>query len=110
MDVRSLATGRLLATWTLGVLKPAEGSFYPTKPGMSEDVDENRVGLTGEARTAFINSAVDACNENSASPTYCSCYANAMADSLSTRELEEMSGNQDAGISVLRPKLDAAAR
>jgi hypothetical protein len=24
MDVRSLATGRLLATWTLGVLKPAE--------------------------------------------------------------------------------------
>ena len=24
MDVRSLATGKLLATWTLGVLKPAE--------------------------------------------------------------------------------------
>lgn len=26
MDVRSLATGRLLATWTLGSLKPAEGT------------------------------------------------------------------------------------
>ena len=24
MDVRSLATGKLLATWTLGVLKPTE--------------------------------------------------------------------------------------
>ena len=24
-DVRSLATGKLLATWTLGELKPAEG-------------------------------------------------------------------------------------
>ena len=33
MDVRSLVTGRLLATWTLGVLKPAEGSYDPTKPG-----------------------------------------------------------------------------
>ena len=24
MDVRSLATGKLLATWSLGILKPAE--------------------------------------------------------------------------------------
>ena len=53
MDVRSLATGRLLATWTLGVLKPAEGSYDPTKPEMSEGVDENHLGLTGEARTAW---------------------------------------------------------
>jgi len=114
MDVRSLATGRLLATWTLGVLKPAEGSYYPTnpenKPEMSEGVDENRIGLTGEARTAFINSAIDACNKSSTSPTYCSCYANAMADSVSTKELKEMSGNQEAGMSALWPKLEAAAR
>ena len=112
MDVRSLATGRLLATWTLGVLKPAERSYDPTKPEMSEGVDENRLGLTGEARTAFINSAIDACNKSSASPTYCSCYANAMADSLSIKELKEMSaaGNQEAGMTALRPKLEAAAR
>ena len=112
MDVRSLATGRLLATWTLGVLKPAEGSYDPTKPEMSEGVDENHLGLTGEARTAFINSAIDACNKSSASPTYCSCYANAMADSLSIKELKEMSaaGNQEAGMTALRPKLEAASR
>jgi len=96
------------------MLKPAEGSYYPTnpenKPEMSEGVDENRIGLTGEARTAFINSAIDACNKSSTSPTYCSCYANAMADSVSTKELKEMSGNQEAGMSALRPKLEAAAR
>ena len=112
MDVRSLATGRLLATWTLGVLKPVEGSYDPTKPDMSEGVNENHLGLTGEARTAFINSAIDACNKSSASPTYCSCYANAMAESLSIKELKEMSaaGNQEAGMAALRPKLEAASR
>src|SRR5262249_28120516 len=111
MDVRSLANGRLLATWTLGQLKPVEGSpITPTEPGNSESVDENHIGLTGEARTAFINSALDACNKSS--PTFCSCYANAMADSLSMAELKQMStaGNEeDRGI-AFRPKLEAAAR
>ena len=113
LDVRSLANGRLLATWTLGVLKPAEGGpTTPTKPGMSESVDENRIGLTGEARTAFINSALDACNKSSPSPTFCSCYANAMADSLSMTELKQMSaaGNEEASVIAFRPKLEAAAR
>ena len=106
--VRSLATGRLLATWTLGVLKPAEGSYDPTQPEMSEGVDENHLGLTGEARTAFINSAIDACNKSSASPTYCSCYANAMADSLSIKELKEASALGNRGVGT--PKLEAAAK
>ena len=112
MDVRSLATGRLLATWTLGVLKPAEGSYNPTKPGMSEGIDENRIGLTGEARTAFINSAIDACTKSSTSATYCSCYANAIADSLSIKEFKEMSaaGSTEAGMATFGPKLEAAAR
>ena len=50
--------------------------------------------------------------ESSASPTYCSCYANAMADSLSIKELKEMSaaGNQEAAMTALRPKLEAASR
>src|SRR5262245_16199248 len=59
MDVRSLATGKLLATWTLGALKPAEDTHGPTNPGMPEaNEDENR-GLTGEARAAFIKSAIE---------------------------------------------------
>ena len=58
MDVRSLATGKLLATWTLGVLKPAEER--PTRlTGRSAPMeDENRIGLTGQARAAFIKSAI----------------------------------------------------
>ena len=114
MDVRSLANGRLMATWTLGVLKPAEGgpTSPPTKPGMSESVDENRIGLTGEARAAFIRSALDACNKSSPSPTFCSCYANAMADRLSMTELKQMSsaGNGEASVIAFRSKLEAAAR
>ena len=38
MDVRSLATGKLLATWTLGVLKPAE---EPRQPDYSRNVRSN---------------------------------------------------------------------
>jgi hypothetical protein len=106
MDVRSLATGNLLATWTLGVLKPTQEPHDVTNPGMSEfmkpaqeprDVtnpgtsevmgDENRIGLTGQARADFIESAIYGCNTrgNSATPTFCSCYANALADSISTQ-------------------------
>ena len=126
MDVRSLATGNLLATWTLGVLKPAQEPYDVThppvqgphdvpSPGMSEVMgDENRIGLTGEARAAFISSAIDACNKRgqSAPPTDCSCYANAMADSISIKELKETSaaGTQEAGMIALRPKIDAAAK
>jgi hypothetical protein len=112
MDVRSLATGRLLATWTLGMLNPAEGSYHPTEPGSSGSLDENRIGLMGETRTSFIDKAIDACTKNSGSPTYCSCYANAMADSLSIKELKELStaGNQGSGMTALRSKLEEASR
>ena len=48
-DVRSLATGRLLAIWTLGTLKPADGSRDSTNPGTSAPLEgENRIGLTGK--------------------------------------------------------------
>ena len=115
MDVRSLATGKLLATWSFGVLKPVEEPHDVPNPGMSEVMeDENRIGLTGEARAAFIKSAIDVCNKsgNSGPPTYCSCYANAMADSVSIKELKETStlGNQEAVMIALRPKMDAAAK
>ena len=112
MDVRSLATGRLLATWTLGVLKPAEERPAVTNPESSGTMeDENRIGLTGEGRAAFIKSAIEECNRRSASVN-CSCYANAMADSLSIKELKETSASagRNAGTTALRPKLEAAAK
>ena len=47
MDVRSLGTGKLLATWTLGALEPAEEAREPTNPeGSGVNEDENRTGLT----------------------------------------------------------------
>ena len=114
MDVRSLATGNLLATWTLGVLKPAQESHDVTNPGTSEVMgDENRIGLTGQARADFIKLASDGCNSgDSASPTFCSCYAKAMADSISMKELNETSalGNVEGVWIALQPKMDAAAK
>ena len=104
MDVRSLGTGRLLATWTLGVLKPGEGRPATNNPEMSDEIeDNNHIGLTGEARAAFIKSAIDECNKKTTSSTYYSCYANAIADSVSVKELME-------GMAALRPKADAATK
>jgi hypothetical protein len=104
MDVRSLATGKLLATWTLGVLKPVEERPDLTNPGMPrENEGNNSIGLTGEARAAFVNSAIDECKKNTTSSTYCACYANAIADSVSVKELM-------GGMADLRPKANAAAK
>jgi hypothetical protein len=112
MDVRSLRTGKLLATWTLGALEPSGEPHDLTNPaGSGVMEDENRIGLTGEGRAAFIKSATEECNRRSASVD-CSCYANAMADSLSIKELKEASatGDLEAGMTALRPKLEAAAK
>ena len=110
MDVRSLATGKLLATWTLGALKPAEDTHGPTNPGMPEaNEDENR-GLTGEARAAFIKSAIEECNKrsNSTASINCSCYANVMADTLSIKKTLAL-GNPETRMTAVMPKLKAAA-
>ena len=112
MDVRSLGTGKLLATWTLGALKPSEEPHDLTNPRRSGDMgDENRIGLTGEARAALIKSAIEECHRRSA-PINCSCYANEMADSLSMKELKEASalGNREVGTTALGPKREAAAK
>ena len=59
MDVRSLSTGKLLATWTLGALKPAENVPDLANPGMSEaNKDKSRNGLTGQPRADFIKAAI----------------------------------------------------
>jgi hypothetical protein len=119
MDVRSLATGRLLATWSLGVLKPAEQPRDIPPPERSEtnsegseaNEDENRIGLTGEGRAVFIKSTIDECSKKSATIN-CSCYANAVADSVSIKELKEMTApaNREVAMTALRPKLEAAAK
>ena len=115
MDVRSLGTGRLLATWIAGLLKPAEERPYPTNPGVSGAIegedpinlinpgmsgameDENRIGLTGDVRAAFIKYANNECSKVSNSSTVCSCSANAMADRLTIKDLKEASANRGAG-------------
>jgi hypothetical protein len=49
MNVKSLATGTLLASWRFGALEPT-GVRPPTNPEMSGDMgNENRIGLTGNA-------------------------------------------------------------
>jgi hypothetical protein len=85
-------------------LTPGEGRPATNNPEMSDGIeDNNHIGLTGEARAAFIKSAIDECNKKTTSSTYCSCYANAIADSVSVKELME-------GMAALRPKADAAAK
>ena len=69
VDVRSLATGRLLATWFAGALKPTEEPRDQPNPGMKPTEephhltnpgmeDENRIGLTGKNRADFIKSTL----------------------------------------------------
>jgi hypothetical protein len=50
MEVRSPATGRLLATWTLGVLKTAEGA------GQSYEATENLTLSVVGTRHKFLRS------------------------------------------------------
>jgi hypothetical protein len=111
MDVKSLATGTLLATWRLGALEPT-GARPPSNSEMSGGMgDENRIGLTGERRAAFIKATTEECNKRSAKID-CSCYANAAADYISINELEQASGfkNRQAAITALQPKLETAAK
>src|SRR5262245_34843189 len=88
----------------------AEDTHGPTNPGMPEaNEDENR-GLTGEARAAFIKSAIEECNKrsNSTASINCSCYANVMADTLSIKETLAL-GNPETRMTAVMPKLKAAA-
>jgi hypothetical protein len=112
MDVRSLETGSLLATWSLGTLEPTRGAIPQTNlEGSTDTQDSKRVGLTGHRRAAFIKSTADECNKRAAKVD-CSCYAKAVADYITIEELEEASGlkTKEAPIVALRPKLEAAAK
>ena len=113
MDVRSLATGKLLATWTLGELKPAEeprGS--PEKPEAgSANEDESRRALSGADRAAFIKTTIEECSRRT-NRIDCSCYANAIADDVSIAELKAISSseNREMAVTMLRPQMEAAVK
>jgi len=115
MDVRSLATGKLLATWFAGSLKPSEEPNEMNNPEMPEMLgDDRNTGLTGQGRAVFVQTAMDECKKrsNSTPRIDCSCYANTMADSISSKELKEIFAlqNREADIPALRTRTEAAAK
>src|SRR5262249_22185702 len=64
MDVRSLATGKLLTTWTLGALTPAEESHNPTNlatPAIAQVVNSNLylIALAGQSNMSGAGSVND---------------------------------------------------
>src|SRR5262249_37324906 len=92
MDVRSLATGKLLATWTLGALKPAEDTHGPTNPGMPEaNEDENR-GLTHLLRRGLPVHVVSARAGHATASTTLDMYAHLLNgdDDRAAEQIDEM--------------------
>jgi len=79
--------------------------------------DDNVEGLTGKARSAFVETSIDTCvkqADKSFSPEiisqYCRCYANGMADRLSKNELKLLTNMKQAeALAAMQPKIDAAA-
>ena len=108
LDIRSLSTGKLLATWRLGALEPAE------IPNPNSDVpeDDDGVGKSGQTSTDFVHSVTEVCRSQSSSSTFCSCYAKNLENSLSIEELKQASSaaSPDAALATLRPKMEAAAK
>jgi GYF domain 2 len=83
--------------------------------------ENDKVGLTGKARSAFIESSVNACLKaqndpaNKDIPTwklteYCKCYASALVDKVSNNELLSLAKkDQSTWLVAMQPKIDAAA-
>ena len=109
LDIRSLSTGKLLATWRLGALEPADGVPNPNS-NMSESDDS--IGEFGQTSTDFVHSVIEVCRSKSGSSTFCSCYAKALENSLSIEELKQASSaaSHDSALAFLRPKMEAAAK
>ena len=88
-----------------------------------EWMENHKKGLTGKARSAFVESAVDAClKTQSAAPEnqglsvfvisqYCTCNANGMADSLSVNELKALVTmiDRETAVAAMQPKMDTIA-
>jgi hypothetical protein len=83
--------------------------------------ENDQVGLTGKARSAFVESSVDACLTQNNDPAnkdipawkitkYCNCYSSTLADNVSRNELRSLPTNdQSRWLGAMQPKIDAAA-
>ena len=109
LDVRSLSTGKLLATWRLGALEPAN---EVPNPNSNVSEGDDGFGKSGQTSTDFVHSVIEVCRSQSSSPTFCACYAKALENSLSLEELKQASSaaSPDAALATLRPKMEAAAK
>jgi hypothetical protein len=80
--------------------------------------DSSSTGLTGADRTAFVDASTNSCiqaaqaNPNVSADvirTYCSCYSNKMADSISAEEARSLNTSTAAEIQAkLQPRITAA--
>jgi len=107
--------------WTAGTI--AFGlAFFAVKYG-HQWLRNNDPGLTGTARSAFIEEAIRTCLKKqkgdpinkgileSILSQYCKCYANGMADRISINELKSLSAVRPAeAVVAMQPKIEAAAK
>jgi hypothetical protein len=80
--------------------------------------DSSSPGLTGADRTTFVDASTNSCmqaaqgNPNISADvirTYCTCYSNKMADSISAAEAQSLNTSTAAEIQAkLQPRIQAA--
>ena len=80
--------------------------------------DSNSPGLSGADRTSFVEASTNSCIQAAqANPnitadvikTYCTCYSNKMADSISPTEAQSLNTATAAEIQAkLQPRINAA--
>lgn len=80
-------------------------------------LEDQRVGLVGPSREAFIPAAVQNCFDRQGTAgvapatltALCKCYADRLADTLSNNDVQAI-GDLDPRVSLpMQPKIDAAA-
>jgi hypothetical protein len=109
--------GRRFATFGIAVPIIALGlvllGYKYATLGLNDDME----GLTGRARSGFVEGSIDACvkqSDKSLSPEiisqYCRCYANDIADRLSNNDVKSLGNMKQAeALAAMQPKIDAAA-
>jgi hypothetical protein len=72
---------------------------------------KEETGLTGSDRTDFIKASLAACHEHGSREAFCACYSNAVADSISVKQLKSlMAMGASAAQAELKPIEDAVTR
>lgn len=82
----------------------------------------NSPGLTGASREAFVQASINSCTQTAqADPrngsvgasvitTYCTCYSNKMADTISAAEVQALNADPSKLQTMLQPRIEAAVR